>query len=55
VLKQGFPAAQEKRFTDTLKNKSVIQYGAKAYTRADAEKFLQNFEKFATWAEEQLL
>lgn len=55
VLKQGLPAAQEKRFTDTLKNKSGIQYGAKSYTRADAEKFLQNFEKFATWAEEQLL
>jgi hypothetical protein len=55
VLKQGLPGAQEKRFSDTLRNKSVIQYGAKSYTRAEAEKFLAAFEKFAAWAEEQLL
>ncbi len=55
VLKQALPALQEKRFVDTLRNKSVIQYGAKTFSRAEAEKFVLNFEPFASWAEEQLL
>lgn len=55
VLKQALPQAQEKRFVDTLRDKSVIQYGAKTFSRAEAEKFLLHFENFATWAEEQLL
>lgn len=55
VLKQALPPSKEKRFVDTLKNKSVIQYGAKSFSQAEAEKFLLHFENFATWAEEQLL
>lgn len=55
VLRHALPAPQEKRFADTLKNKSVIQYGAKSFSRAEAENFLLNFENFAAWAEEQLL
>lgn len=55
VLKQALPAAQEKRFVDTLKNKSVIQYGAKTFSRGEAENFLLNFAPFASWAEDQLL
>lgn len=55
VLKDALPAIQEKRFVDTLRNKSVIQYGAKSFSRAEAGKFLLNFENFAAWAEEQLL
>jgi len=55
VLKQSLPAPKEKRFAHTLKNKSVIQYGAKTFSRVEAEKFLLNFENFAAWAEEQLL
>ena len=55
VLKQVLPETHEKRFIDTLRNKSVILYGARTFSRTEAEKFLPNFEPFARWAEEQLL
>ena len=46
------PSRQEANFKALLEQKDEVQYGARAKSRADAERALARLEEFVAWAEE---
>ena len=46
------PSRQEINFKALLEQKDEVQYGARAKSRADAERALARLEEFVAWAEE---
>lgn len=55
ALGKDLPSRQEANLRALLEQKDEIQYGARAKTRAEAERALQRLEEFVAWAETRLL
>ena len=55
VLGKRLPAAQQNRLRRILAEKDAAQYGARLYTRTEAERFIAELDLFAAWAEAEML
>lgn len=54
VLQKELPDAQQTSLRRIIGYKDAVQYGAKAYTVADAQKALDRLETFSVWVEDRL-
>jgi hypothetical protein len=48
------PSSQLANLTDIVAQKDAASYGARAGTRAQAERLLERLDQFAAWAEDEL-